>query len=373
MSLEVVRYLAETIGPRPAGSGAEHRAAEYVAGLFEGLGLNVTRQTFRYIGWRPLGQVELEVLEPVQVMLYPAPMPWTESTPPEGVVGRLQPGGTAYLIPGVYEWPKFEIVDGAGQPLGEVVAYPDGPAIPFPSDAAFFLSPGVVVGQEELMRFQDWLSSGQHITVRLTNPCEYVPGFESTNVIATLPGETSDELIICAHHDTAYGCPGAEDNGSGVEALMRVARALIGQSLRLSIRCISFAGEEWVTFGSRYCARRLRERGELERVKGIINLDMVGAGEFAWLFYGPETLRPRLESAVEASGLADQLPVTYDHPRGPSSDHWPFYELGVPCVFFLLWPYPPYHLPDDVPAHVSEDKVEMVARAVVHLASNWRD
>ncbi len=243
--------------------------------------------------------------------------------------------------------------------------------MPFPSDAPLFLAPGVMVGQKELERFQDWLSRDQPVVVRLTSSCEYVPGFESTNMIATLPGETNDVLVICAHHDTAYGCPGAEDNASGVEALLRVARSLANRPLPFTVKCISFAGEELITFGSRHYVRRLRERGELKRVKGIINLDMVGAGEFVWLFYGPETLRPRLESAVEASGLARQFPITYDHPGGPSSDHWPFYELGVPCAFFLFWPYPPYHLPEDVPAQVSEDKVEMVARAVAHLAMNW--
>ena len=375
MSLDVVRHLAGTIGPRPAGSPGENKAAQYLDGLFRGLGFSTELQRFRYVGWRPLAQPRLDVLAPVQTTLPSAPMPWTDSTPSDGVLGQLRPAGIAYLIPGVNEWPKFEIVNEADQLIGEIVANVDGPAIPFPSDAPPFLVPGVVVGRKEMRRIQKWLDRNQRVLVRLSNSCEYVPGFESTNVIANLPdrqvGNKNDVLVICAHHDSALGSPGAEDNASGVEALVRVATELTDRSCPVAVRFISFAAEECAIFGSRYYVRRLRERGELGRVKGVINLDMIGAGEFVWLFYGPETVRTGLEAAVEFSGLADRFPIKYDHPLGPSSDHWPFYDLGVPCTFFLLWPYPSYHSRTDVPDKISEDTIDAVARAVVYLAENW--
>jgi hypothetical protein len=99
---------------------------------------------------------------------------------------------------------------------------------------------------------------------------------------------------------------------------------------------------------------------------------MVGAGEFVWVFYGPQALHPAVHAAVEASGLAGRFDVTYDAPAGPSSDHWPFYESGIPCIFFLLWPYPAYHLPDDLPVHVSERTLTQVVQAAIHIVSNWR-
>ncbi len=364
--MNIARYLTEQIGPRQGGSEAEHRAADYLIEQFAALGLKPEKQSFRYVGWRPRGDPRLQVVSPVEMELNVQPMLYTNSTPDEGIVGSVMRAGIANVIPGVYEWPRFAVMDRDQEAIGYFIARSDGPAIPFPNAMAPSLAPTVIIGREDGQRIEQWLEGGS-ITVRLISQGDYVAGYSSFNVMASIPGEMASEVIVvCAHYDSAYRCPGAEDNASGVEALFRVAWRLKEKRLRPTVRLIAFGAEEWPILGSRHYVYQLKVSGVLDQIKSVINLDMVGAGEFLWAFCAPEAMRAKVEQALDATGLSACWPVRFDQPFGPSSDHWPFYEQGIPCVFFLFWPYPEYHLNDTVD-QVSEEKIEKVVCAATYL------
>ncbi|MBI2788592.1 MAG: M28 family peptidase [Elusimicrobia bacterium] len=101
------------------------------------------------------------------------------------------------------------------------------------------------------------------------------------NFIAVLPAASSDApvLVVGAHYDTALDTPGADDNASGVAALLELARRFKGKTGALEIRFVAYGTEEPPFFGSKqmgsaFHAASLKAEGR--RVKGMISLEMLG-------------------------------------------------------------------------------------------------
>lgn len=100
------------------------------------------------------------------------------------------------------------------------------------------------------------------------------------NVIATIPGSrSSDVVILGAHYDSTPTTPGADDNASAVAVLIETARELAGFQPGCTVRLIAFACEEAPYFhslemGSLVHAQGCRTRGE--SVRGMLCLEMVG-------------------------------------------------------------------------------------------------
>ncbi len=101
------------------------------------------------------------------------------------------------------------------------------------------------------------------------------------NIIVNLYGKQRREeiIVIGAHYDTVWLSPGADDNASGIAALLEIARGLQGKSFARTVRFVAFANEEWPFFGrdkmgSRVNARHSSDRNEI--ISGMISLEMLG-------------------------------------------------------------------------------------------------
>jgi hypothetical protein len=106
-------------------------------------------------------------------------------------------------------------------------------------------------------------------------------GLTVNNLEAVLPGHgAADEIIVVgAHYDTVAGCPGADDNTSGVVALLELARLLAGTALPRTVRFVVFANEEAPFFygdemGSNRYAARAQAQGE--RIEAMLSLETIG-------------------------------------------------------------------------------------------------
>lgn len=93
---------------------------------------------------------------------------------------------------------------------------------------------------------------------------------------STVPSEI---VIVGAHYDSVAGCPGADDNASGVAALLVPARELATANPLRTLRFVAFANEEPPYFqtaemGSRVFARNCRARGE--NVVAMMSLETIG-------------------------------------------------------------------------------------------------
>lgn len=111
--------------------------------------------------------------------------------------------------------------------------------------------------------------------------------FELKNVICNKEGELDIVILVCAHYDTILGenvedtisrAPGADDNASGVAAILEIARILRKIDLKYDIQFVFFSGEEQGLRGSEHYAQYLKDKQATLEL--VINLDMIGEPGF---------------------------------------------------------------------------------------------
>ena len=224
------------------------------------------------------------------------------------------------------------------------------------------------------------------------------------NLEVEITGDSLAEeiIVIGAHYDTVMDSPGANDNASGIAALLEIARLLKEKPLARSVRFVAFANEEAPFFytgemGSHLYAKRAHERGE--QIIAMISLETLGyysdaAGSqhypnpvYAWLypntgnfvgFVGNLASRKlvrrcihsfRRHTAFPAEGIAAPGRMEGIH----WSDHWSFWQEDYPALMVTdtaPFRYPHYHKRTDTP-----DKIdyERLARVVAGLARVTED
>lgn len=224
-----------------------------------------------------------------------------------------------------------------------------------------------------------------------------VGGKTVRNLVAELPGrERRDEIIVVgAHYDTVPGSPGANDNGTGIAALISLARAFAGDAQGRTVRFAAFVNEEMPYFqteamGSLVYAKACRARQE--KIVAMICLETIGfysdeegsqkippglteefptTGNFL-AFVGNEDSRYLVDAAKSAfhsvssnPALGGVFPV--DVPGVGWSDHWAFWEAGFPAVMITdtaPYRYPHYHLATDTVDKIDLAKLEEATRGI---------
>jgi len=218
-----------------------------------------------------------------------------------------------------------------------------------------------------------------------------------SNVQVSPPGNSL--IVVGAHYDTVPGSPGADDNASGVAALIELAGLLGNEGL--SIRFVAFANEELPYFmgpemGSWVSARRSRERGE--PLRAMLSLEMLGCyrdaprsqryppplnliypdrGNFI-AFVGDIAVRAlvrktigsfRRNAAFPSEGVAAPSFV----PGVMRSDHASFRDQGFPAIMVTDTAFnrnPHYHQASDTPETLD---YERLARVTLGLAAVLRE
>ena len=207
------------------------------------------------------------------------------------------------------------------------------------------------------------------------------------NVTAELPGESKDVIIIASHYETKYFKDmlfvGANDPASSVATLLEMARVLAtGQyKPKLTYWFVFFDGEEafcgeWDqcsqpgapdnTYGSRYYISQLQKQNELERVRAMILLDLMG---YKNLELGRDTLSTRwLQDIIWNTGRErGHKKIFVDRDEGVGGDdHEPFLQAGVDAVDIIqLNSYPYWHRADDTIDKVSSRSMKIVGETVL--------
>ena len=187
----------------------------------------------------------------------------------------------------------------------------------------------------------------------------------SVNVIGRLAGDTSDAILVAAHHDSrSTSVPGANDDASGLAVLLEVARQTAARPRHLSYLFVSFCAEEEGMLGSNSFVRT----ANLSRLRAVVALELLGRGEVVVApVPGPapswaEAALLRAAWTTRTRGIAARpiwaiVPRFIDLPF--SSDHEPFLARGVPA-FLLAGTFPAWTY------HTQEDGILRVRRA--HLA-----
>jgi hypothetical protein len=375
--MKQLKYLVDEIGPRWAGRASNARAADYLAAEFANLGLAVERQDFPFVGWEVDEQPKLEVLSPQAYGAAVALMEYSGSTPLDGIEGEVQRAGTAYVVPGFLEWPRYAIVTDDGQVAAYLVAHQGlagwlGPAIPLHVPDPIIAWPMAVLAEAEHNRFQQWLDAGEQIRVRFNTQGHIAAPLPAHNVIATLPGQSDETVIFCAHLDTAFGTAGANNNASGIQALFEIAQRLLQQPRRrLTYQFLLCDGCEWHYLGSRYFVSELRAHGELGRYRAAINVDTVGSGDSFYFLASPDDLRRRAEWVVERLSLRRHFRQVEFLGALAGSDHHSFLQAGIPASEILFWPCEVYKLPSDTSATIDPALISLAAEIAYTLAQTY--
>lgn len=206
------------------------------------------------------------------------------------------------------------------------------------------------------------------------------------------PGEV---VIVGAHYDSVSGSPGANDNGSGVAALLELSRRFAARDTGRTVRFVAFVNEEPPFFrtgdmGSRHYARAARAKGE--DIRAMLALETIGyyddapgsqhypplfslffpdRGNFLGLVsnFGSRAL---LKRAVAAFRAASDFPLEYVSTFGwvPGvdwSDHASFWDEGYPAIMITdtaLYRYPYYHSGRDTPDKLDYARLARVTEAL---------
>ena len=209
---------------------------------------------------------------------------------------------------------------------------------------------------------------------------------ELRNVVGVLPGTQDGSFIVVGAHLDHIGVGprgrigrGADDNGSGMAAMLAVAKAMVtedgrGRLAGTSVIFCAFTGEEDGLLGSKAYAQGLGEARS--RCRLMINLDMVGSGDPAsavvlGLGESPGLIEPFHRVVAAGNFGLDAVQEVTSKSFFPRSDHYSFYEVGIPALFlFESWPHETgvYHTWRDLPAGVNAGKVASVARLATLVA-----
>jgi Zn-dependent M28 family amino/carboxypeptidase len=207
----------------------------------------------------------------------------------------------------------------------------------------------------------DWTATQLRQAGLLVHEESYAAGqTEARNIIGEIAGANDQVVIVGAHYDSVQGTPGANDNASGIAALLALARHFARRHPQRILRFVAFANEEPPFFpteqmGSLVYARRCAARNE--HVVAMLSLETMGyysdapasqhypfpfsllypsTGNFL-AFVGNLSSQALTREAVRTFRREGKLPAEGAAlpdvvPGAGWSDHWSFWRTGVPAV-----------------------------------------
>ncbi|MGH7525658.1 MAG: M28 family metallopeptidase [Gemmatimonadales bacterium] len=238
---------------------------------------------------------------------------------------------------------------------------------------------------------QGEISSPARLRGKLRLAPRYLMRGEAPNLVGILEGNDPrlrrEYVVITAHLDHIGVRPGrsdsiangADDNASGVAALLELAEAFSPRSARprRSLLFLAPSGEEKGLWGSAYFTER--PTVPLRSIVADLNFDLIGRN---WpdsvIASGLEmsTLGPTL---MRVSGAHPELRMTPIADRWPEerifyrSDHYNFARKGIPVLFFTSGTHPDYHQPTDSADRIDVEKASRLVRLLFHLGAAVAD
>ena len=200
------------------------------------------------------------------------------------------------------------------------------------------------------------------------------------NVLGMIPGKNTKEYVIVGAHFDHLGIDpaldgdqiynGADDNASGVSAVLQIARAFLasGQQPERNVIVAFWDGEEKGLLGSKYFVQTCPF---LSQIKGYLNFDMIGRNnkpqQPKQVVYFYTAAHPVfgdwLKEDIRKYGL--QLEPDYrawENPIG-GSDNGSFAKVGIPIIWYHTDGHPDYHQPSDHADRLNWDKIVEITKA----------
>ena len=212
------------------------------------------------------------------------------------------------------------------------------------------------------------------------------------NVLGMIPGKNTKEYVIVGAHFDHLGIDpaldgdqiynGADDNASGVSAVLQIARAFLasGQQPERNVIFAFWDGEEKGLLGSKYFVQTC---SFLSQIKGYLNFDMIGRNnkpqqpKQVVYFYTSahpvfgDWLKEEIQRQIQMDYEEDirkyglQLEPDYrawENPIG-GSDNGSFAKVGIPIIWYHTDGHPDYHQPSDHADRLNWDKIVEITKA----------
>jgi Zn-dependent M28 family amino/carboxypeptidase len=200
-----------------------------------------------------------------------------------------------------------------------------------------------------------------------------------------------DIVVVGAHYDSVSGCPGANDNATGVAAMLELAHRLARAPVSRTIRFAAFVNEEPPFFqtanmGSVVYANAAKARGD--RIVGMLSLETMGyyseekgsqqypaavamlypdVGNFIALVANVGSARLLMDAR---RAFKSRTPFPVQSAAVPAaipgvgwSDHWAFWQAGYAAMMVTdtaPFRYPWYHTANDTPDKIDYEKLAQV-------------
>lgn len=241
----------------------------------------------------------------------------------------------------------------------------------------------------------EWVAQGYQVKAQYYQ----ADGVQSENLEVSRPGKAKPHEIILvgAHYDTVAGSPGANDNASGIAALLELSRFFATVETEYTFRFVAFTNEEppfffWDQMGSAIYARRAKARHE--NIRLMISLEMLGSYSdkpgsqsyplFLEYFYPDRAnfiamisnlaSREELNQLVSSFKAYSDFPVeslaTFEFVPGIAwSDHLSFWREGYPAVMVTdtaFYRYEAYHTAEDTPEKLNYLAMAQVVEGLFH-------
>ncbi|MGI1657801.1 MAG: M28 family metallopeptidase [Desulfitobacterium sp.] len=196
----------------------------------------------------------------------------------------------------------------------------------------------------------------------------------SRNIIAELPGEQPETILLGAHYDSAdVSAPGAVDNASGVGVLLEIARVLGQEKHEKSYQIVFFGAEESGLVGSSY----FTAQSDMSAIQWMLNVDMVGA-PLEIDIAGKTSSPPELVQQVVRIARQEQIPfhvsrdfavMTREGSQGGNSDFSPFLDQSIPALGLGIAGRADgyYHRPEDRIEKVTLQSIETMGQLIPKL------
>lgn len=223
------------------------------------------------------------------------------------------------------------------------------------------------------------------------------------NIETEIRGARPEILLIGAHYDSVLGSPGANDNGSGIAAMLALARRFAGRPISKTLRFVAFVNEEPPYFlteqmGSFVYANRCKARGA--QIFGMMSLETIGYFSDApnsqtYPALGLGAFYPTVGNFIGFVGnlpsralLRHLLTLFRQHAKIPSegavlpsfipgvswSDQWSFWQHGYRGIMITdtaPFRYPHYHRATDTPDKLDYDRFALVVSGIEKMIQGF--
>jgi aminopeptidase YwaD len=270
-------------------------------------------------------------------------------------IGSLAHGGGAHL----YHLPQMEV----SKRVGDLLLEPLGHTL--------------VTFQQKIDSLKVPASKPTGSVVSIKALTAYVAEQPTVNVVAMIEGvhpELKDEYVVIGAHIDHVGSqagevyyPGANDNASGASAVVELARVFskLETKPERSILFVLFDAEELGLNGARYFVEN--SPVPLENIVAMLNFDCIAHGDSIQI--GSGLSNPMLYEIAKAADADGSGMLTSNTWRGGGADATPFYEKGVPTLYFVSTnSYTHLHLPSDKPETLNPELFKAITKLGFEVA-----